>query len=232
MIQTRNAGDRGHVNLGWLDSYHSFSFGSYFDPAHMGFRKLRVINEDRVVPGGGFPTHPHRDMEILTYVIDGALEHRDSMGNGSVIRRGDIQRMTAGTGVTHSEYNHSGSEPVHFLQIWIETEATGLEPDYEQANYLDHARRGRLQKIVSRGGGDGAVHVNQEVSLYRAEISAEDVIVWPADTGRHTWIQVVRGELRVNDEDLGAGDGVAISHGGDLRITTAHSAEFLLFDLN
>ena len=232
MISIRRAADRGKANFDWLDSQHSFSFGSYYDPAHMGFRHLRVINEDRVVPSGGFPTHPHRDMEILTYVVDGALAHRDSMGNGSVIRRGDVQRLSAGTGITHSEFNHSDTKSVHFLQIWIQPDADNLAPDYGQVSYAEHTTPNTLQLLAAPGGDEGALHINQDVSLYRGELEPDASVEWHPDNGRHVWLQVVRGALSVNGHDLAAGDGAAISGTDRLSIRSDAGAEFLLFDLN
>jgi redox-sensitive bicupin YhaK (pirin superfamily) len=232
MITIRHSEDRGHVNLGWLDSRHSFSFGSYFDPEQMGFHHLRVINEDRVAPKAGFPTHPHQDMEILTYIIEGALAHRDSMGNGSVIHRGDIQRMSAGAGITHSEYNASDDEEVHLLQIWLQTERKGLEPDYEQVRYADHPVAGGLQVLATRGGADGAVHVNQDVTLYRGTLKPDTVIGWVPAQGRHAWLQVICGALMLNGKELSSGDGAAVSDIGRLDIHGKENSEFLLFDLN
>ena len=232
MITIRRASDRGQASFHWLDSQHTFSFGSYYDPEHMGFRHLRVINEDRVVPGGGVPPHPHRDMEILTYGVDGALAHQDSMGNGSVIRRGDIQRLSAGTGITHSEYNHSDTEGVHFLQIWIEPEAENLCPDYDQVRYADNAKPNALQVIAAPGGGDGALAINQDVLLYRGELETEGTIKWRPGSDRHAWLQVVRGSLTVDDTELSSGDGAAISKIDQLLIHSKSGAEFLLFDLN
>lgn len=232
MINIRRAADRGQASFDWLESQHSFSFGSYYDPQHMGFRQLRVINEDRVVPGAGFPTHPHRDMEILTYVVDGALAHKDSMGNGSTIRRGDVQRLSAGTGITHSEFNHSDTEGVHFLQIWIEPEAQNLKPDYGQVRYADRASPNELQLLAAPGGGDGVLHINQDVLLYRGELEPAGTIKWQPRADRHVWLQVVRGSLSVDDAELYSGDGAAISAIDQLLIRSETGADFLLFDLN
>jgi len=231
MINIRPSTARGHANHGWLDSYHSFSFGSYFDRNNMGFRGLRVINEDHIEPSGGFPTHPHNDMEIITYVTEGALEHKDSMGNGSVMRRGDIQRMSAGSGITHSEFNHSDTEPVHLLQIWVLTETNGIAPSYEQKSYVDSAQPNTLQLIAARGGDANAVHVNQDVKLFRSELEQGNSISVAADENRHYWLQVVDGELSINDRKLTAGDGAAVSNEKTLTIIADNHSEFLLFDL-
>jgi redox-sensitive bicupin YhaK (pirin superfamily) len=231
MIQVRKAHERGRANFGWLDSNHTFSFGQYYDPAHMGFRKLRVINEDRVVPGAGFGTHPHRDMEIVSYVVEGALEHKDSMGNSSIIRPGEIQRMSAGSGVTHSEYNHSNSEGVHFLQIWIETAQRGMQPSYEQKNFKDDMKPGELRLIASRDGSDTGIRIYQDVNIYAGLLSTGQSISYEAPTSRYTWIQMVKGEVTVNGERLEQGDGVAISNVSDISIEASKSAEFLVFDL-
>jgi len=231
MIAVRPGSARGHANHGWLDSYHSFSFGSYFDPENMGFRDLRVINEDHIEPSGGFPTHPHNDMEIITYVTEGSLEHKDSMGNGSVMTRGDIQRMSAGTGIAHSEFNHSSTEAVHLLQIWILTEKNGIEPSYEQKNYTTSMQPDTLQLIATRGGTESAVHVNQDLKLYRAELQSGKSIAIELDDNRHYWIQLVSGEMSLNDRPLSHGDGVAISKESALAMTADSNCEFLLFDL-
>jgi redox-sensitive bicupin YhaK (pirin superfamily) len=231
MIQVRRSEERGHANRGWLDSRHTFSFADYYDPRHMGFRALRVINEDWVKPGGGFGTHPHRDMEILTYVVEGALEHKDSMGNGSVIVPGDVQFMSAGTGVAHSEYNHSRSEDVHLLQIWILPEAEGLKPGYQQEAFPREEKEGRLRLIASRDGRDGAVTVNQDVDLYAALLAPEAEVSHPLAPGRNAWLQVIRGTVTLNGEALQAGDGAAVSEEEALRIRASEAAELLLFDL-
>ncbi|MBW2529314.1 MAG: pirin family protein [Deltaproteobacteria bacterium] len=230
MITLRRSDERGHANHGWLDTRHTFSFANYYDPAHMGFRNLRVINQDRVAPGAGFPTHPHRDMEILSYVLEGALEHRDSMGNGSVIRPGEVQRMSAGTGVTHSEYNHSTDEPLHFLQIWIRPEAPGGAPGYEQKQYGDE-RGNRLRLVASKDGRDGSVRVRQDVSVYASLLDAGKDVEHSFATGRHGWLQVARGQVMVADATLSGGDGAAISAADSLRITATRDSELLLFDL-
>jgi redox-sensitive bicupin YhaK (pirin superfamily) len=229
MIAIRKAEERGHFNYGWLDTYHTFSFDRYYDPRYMGFRSLRVLNEDRIAPGAGFPLHPHRDMEILTYVLEGALEHRDSMGNGSVIRAGDVQRMTAGTGVTHSESNPSGTEPVHLLQIWIRPEQKGLRPGYEQRSFPKAEKLGRLRLVASRDGRDGSVQIHQDVDIYAA--IAEEAEEFRLRPGRFGWLQVARGMLKVNGAELRQGDGAAIEAETELRIEPREASEFLLFDL-
>jgi len=227
----RRAEARGAANFGWLDSRHSFSFGHYHDPAHMGFGPLRVINEDRVAPGGGFPTHPHRDMEIVSYVLEGALEHKDSLGTGSVIRPGDVQRMTAGTGVTHSEYNASKKEPVHFLQIWILPEREGLAPGYEQKRFEPQEKRGKLRLVASRDGRDGSVTVHRDVDLYATLLARGESLTHALAPGRAAWVQVVRGEIAVNGEPLEPGDGVSVSDAGELRLDGSIEAEALVFDM-
>ncbi|MGB5706029.1 MAG: pirin family protein [Arenicellales bacterium] len=231
MIKIRSGQERGHANLGWLDSHHTFSFGSYYDPANMGFHDLRVINEDRVMPSGGFPTHPHQDMEIITYVIEGALEHKDSMGNGSIIHKGDIQGMSAGTGVAHSEFNHSSVSPVHFLQIWILTEEKGIHPGYEQKRFIDHAIPNQLNLIAAKGGRANAIHINQDVEIYSAIFETSGNFDWQPDPARHTWIQLVNGELNVNGNILSSGDGAAISDESLVELKASKDSEFLLFNL-
>ncbi len=230
MMYVRKANERGHFDLGWLDTYHTFSFDQYYDPQFMGFRSLRVINEDRVRGGGGFPTHPHRDMEIVTYVLEGALEHRDSMGNGSVIRPGEVQRMSAGTGITHSERNPSPSEPVHLLQIWIRPEQRGLDPSYEQKNYPAEEKRGRLRLIASRDGREGSVRIHQDADVYAALLNGEELL-FPLRAGRGAWVQVARGTVAVNGQDVGPGDGVAIAEEDMVSLGLGKEAEILLFDL-
>jgi quercetin 2,3-dioxygenase len=231
MLRLRRSADRGHADHGWLDSHHSFSFSDYYDPAHMGFGKLRVINEDRVAPGAGFPTHGHRDMEILSYVIDGALEHADSIGTGAVISRGELQRMSAGTGVRHSEYNASKSEPVHFLQIWIQPERAGLEPGYEQRFFEPEGRTNRLRLLASRDGREGSLTIHQDVALYGSLLEAGQSIEHAFAPGRRGWLQLVAGELEVGGESLEPGDGLAISDETSLHIRAKSGAELLLFDL-
>jgi quercetin 2,3-dioxygenase len=231
MIRIRRADDRGRTELGWLDSRHTFSFGDYRDPAHAGFRSLRVLNDDRVAPGSGFGTHGHRDMEILSYVLDGALEHRDSMGNGSVIRPGDVQRMTAGTGVSHSEFNPSPDEAVHLLQIWILPSAKKLAPGYEQKFFSDEERTGRLRLIASEDGSEGSVRIHQDARLYAAIIDAGDTLTHELKADRYGWLQVARGSVGLNDLELKQGDGAAISQESELTIAARDQAEVLLFDL-
>ena len=231
MITLRPANERGHARHGWLESYHTFSFADYSDPRYMGFRHLRVINEDRVAPGKGFPTHPHRDMEIISYVLDGALEHKDSLGTGSIIRPGEVQRMSAGTGVTHSEFNHSHSELVHFLQIWLLPEWTGLPPSYEQRAFSDEEKRGTLRLVASRDGRDGSVTIHQDVALYAALLNAGERVIHQFVPGRHAWVQVARGAVTLNDKALIAGDGAAISDESRLVLRGTEAAEILLFDL-
>ncbi|HEX2679599.1 MAG TPA: pirin family protein [Polyangiales bacterium] len=231
MITLRKAEARGHAEHGWLDSYHTFSFADYHDPKHMGFRGLRVINEDRVQPGRGFGTHPHRDMEIISYVLEGAISHRDSMGTGSVIRPGDVQRMSAGTGVTHSEQNASQSEPVHFLQIWLVPSARGLAPGYAQKTFTDEEKRGRLRLVASPDARDASIAVNTDASLYAGTFSAGERAEHVLAPQRHAWVQVARGALRVNGRDVKAGDGVAISDEPSVVIEGTSGGEALLFDL-
>jgi quercetin 2,3-dioxygenase len=231
MLTVRRAADRGQANYGWLDSRHTFSFGEYYDPQHMGFRALRVINDDRVSPGQGFGTHPHRDMEIISYVVEGALEHRDSMGTGSVIRPGDVQRMSAGTGVTHSEYNGSKSEPVHFLQIWIVPDVRGLAPSYEQRHFAERERRGTLRVVASPDGRDGSVSIHNNVVLYAGLFDDGERAMVTLSPSRMAWVQVVSGEARVNGETLAAGDGAAVSDEARIQIEGVAASELLLFDL-
>ena len=229
MITIRKAGERGHFDHGWLNTYHTFSFADYYDPAFMGFRTLRVINEDRVKAGGGFGTHGHRDMEIISYVLEGELAHRDSMGTGSVIRPGDVQRMSAGTGVTHSEMNPSQENGVHFLQIWIVPERRGIEPGYEQKTFPEGELRGRLRLVASPDGAEGSVTIHQDVNLYSALLAGESVAHSYAPQ-RYGWVQVTRGDVEVNGLKLSAGDGAAISD--ESAVTISGSGEVLLFDLN
>jgi quercetin 2,3-dioxygenase len=231
MISIRKGRDRGHFDHGWLDTYHTFSFDTYYDPAHMGYRSLRVINEDRVKPAKGFPTHGHRDMEIITYVLEGMLEHKDSMGNGSIIRPGDVQRMTAGTGVTHSEYNASRQDSVHLLQIWILPERRGLAPGYEQKNFSRDDLRGKLKLIASREGKDGSVTIHQDALLYGSTLEAGEEAAHTIAPGRGVWLQVARGALSLNGHALTEGDGVAVSDEGELHLKASAACEFLLFDL-
>jgi redox-sensitive bicupin YhaK (pirin superfamily) len=231
MITLRNAHERGHAQHGWLESYHTFSFADYYDPRHMGFQTLRVINEDRVQPGKGFGTHPHRDMEIISYVLEGALEHKDSLGTGSVIRPGEVQRMSAGTGVTHSEFNHSRSELVHFLQIWILPEQAGLPPSYEQRAFPAAEKQGKLRLVASRDGREGSVTIHQEVNLYVSVLAPGEVVTHLFTPGRHAWMQVARGSIMLNDTALSTGDGAAVSEETRLTVTAKDRAELLVFDL-
>ena len=231
MIRIRPGRERGHARHGWLESYHTFSFADYFDPAHMGFRSLRVINEDWVQPGHGFGTHPHRDMEIVTYVLEGALEHRDNLGSGSVIRPGEVQVMGAGTGVTHSEFNHSKSEAAHLLQIWLLPRQKGLPPFYDQRAFDLAEGSGAPRLIVSPDGRDGSLSLRADVLLYACALGAASQTAHRLGSDRHAWMQVARGALRLNDARLSAGDGAAISGETSLQIRADEPAEFLLFDL-
>ena len=231
MITLRLSHERGHANHGWLDTYHTFSFADYHDPRQMGFRDLRVINEDRVEPGAGFGAHSHRDMEILTYVLEGALEHRDSMGSGSVIRPGEVQRMSAGTGISHSEHNHSKAESVHFLQIWIVPERLGLRPGYEQRSFPLEEKRNTLRLIAARNGRDGAVTVHQDADLFAALLGRGERVAHRLNPGRHAWVQVARGGVTLNDIPLHEGDGAAVSDEAGLGILANEASEILLFDL-
>jgi len=228
----RPGDERGQANFGWIDSRHTFSFGHYFDPAHLGYGPLRVINEDRVDPGAGFDTHRHKNMEIISYVLDGALEHRDSIGTGSVIRPGEIQRMSAGSGIRHSEYNHSKTDPVHFLQIWIVPEIQDLEPSYEQIRLPEDGSDGKLQLIGSRDGRDGSVVIHQDVDLYVAKINGSQTIETVTATDRIAWLHVAKGSVRMNGEQLAAGDGVAVKDGATLLFDHGDGAELLLFDMS
>lgn len=234
MIQVRRAKERGHADHGWLNTYHTFSFSDYYDRRFMGFRSLRVINEDWVQPGYGFPAHPHRDMEIITYVLEGSLEHKDSMGTGSVIRPGEVQKMSAGTGVRHSEFNHSKDEPVHLYQIWILPEKEGIKPNYEQKAIPAEEKQGKLRLVASPTGGNGsnAVKLYQDAELYTAALSKADSVEHPLASGRYAWVQVARGAVNVNGQELEAGDGAAVSEETNLHITgSADASEVLLFDL-
>ncbi len=232
MIDIRHARERGAANFGWLDSRHTFSFGDYYDVNHMGFGPLRVINEDRVAPGQGFGTHSHRDMEIISYVIDGALEHKDSIGTGSVIRPGDVQVMSAGTGIRHGEFNHSKTEPVHFLQIWIVPARAGIAPRYEQKTFTDADKRGTLRLVGSADGRDASVVIHQDVKLYAALLSTGEQVTMPLQSGRKAWLQVVRGTVAIDGHELAAGDGVAMVDAPALTATAKSDAtEILAFDL-
>lgn len=230
-IVVRKAADRGVANFGWLDSRHSFSFGDYYDPRHMGFRTLRVINDDRVAGGQGFGTHPHRDMEIISYVVDGALEHRDSMGTGSVIQAGDVQVMSAGRGVTHSEFNHDKETTVHFLQIWIVPAQRGVEPSYQQKSFPRTAKQDRLTLLVSGDGRDGSMKIHQDALLFASVLGAGKEVAYTPHPGRYVWVQVVTGGITLEGQSLSAGDGAAISAAQNLAIRSEAGGEFLLFDL-
>lgn len=231
MMTVRPAAERGHADFGWLDSRHSFSFGQYHDPRHMGFGPLRVINDDRVAAGHGFGAHPHRDMEIVTYVLEGALEHKDSLGSGSVMRPGDVQRMSAGTGIRHSEYNHSATEPVHFLQIWIEPERTGLKPSYAQAHVEPADRQGQLVLVASRDGRAGSLSLNQDADIHVAALAPGEAVSHTAAAGRRLWLQVAKGSVRLNGQDLMEGDGAALVDEPALEIEGVEPAEIMLFDM-
>ncbi len=231
MINVRPAEARGKTDFGWLDSKHSFSFGDYYDHEHMGFRNLRVINDDRVAPGRGFGRHPHRDMEIISYVVEGSLAHKDSMGNGSIIRPGEVQRMTAGTGVSHGEMNASDDTPVHFLQIWLLPERQGLPPGYEQKAFSEAEKRGKLRLVASRDGRDGSVRIHTDANLYASLLAPNEKLTYELPEGRHVWLQLVRGAISMNGLRLGAGDGAAISEERALELTGREDAEILLFDL-
>lgn len=231
MTTLRPSNARGHANHGWLDSYHTFSFANYYDPEHMGVSNLRVINDDTVMPGQGFGTHGHQDMEIVSYVLDGALEHKDSMGNGSVIRPGDIQRMSAGTGVRHSEYNLSPTEPVHFLQIWLVPNRTGVQPGYEQKHFPLADRRGRLVLLVSPDGRDGSLSAHQDGLLYGTLLEAGESVEHPLAAGRRAYVHVARGQLAVNGTPLGSGDGATLDDVDHVHLEGLGHAEVLLFDL-
>jgi redox-sensitive bicupin YhaK (pirin superfamily) len=231
MITRRPADERGSTRTDWLDSWHTFSFNRYYDARHMGFRDLRVINEDFVAPATGFGAHSHRDMEIITYIVSGALEHKDSMGNTSVIRPGDAQRMSAGTGVTHSEHNPSTDAPTHLLQIWILPERDGLPPGYEQREFVPEGARGGLRLIASRTGSDGAVKVHQDVEVYAATLGEGEEVAYELRSGRHAWVQLIKGSLRLNEVELRAGDGAAVSEEERLVMRAGEPCEILLFDL-
>jgi redox-sensitive bicupin YhaK (pirin superfamily) len=232
MITVRHAAERGTANLGWLDSRHTFSFGHFYDPDHMGFGALRVINEDRVRPGAGFGTHGHQDMEIISYVLEGALEHKDSIGTGSVIRPGDVQVMSAGTGIRHSEFNHSKNEPVHFLQIWVLPNRKGLPPRYDQKSFPSSAKRDCLRLVGSPDGRDGSIVIHQDAEIYDGLLSNGHAVTHPLKAGRKGWVQVVAGAVEVNGQAAVAGDGVAVEEEAALSITSrAEDSEILVFDL-
>jgi len=231
MIELRRSGERGHADHGWLKTLHSFSFADYYDPRHMGFGALRVINEDRVAPGSGFGTHGHRDMEIITYVLEGALAHRDSMGNGSVIRPGDVQRMSAGTGVQHSEYNHEQQGATHFLQIWIEPAQRGIAPGYEQRHFEPSRKRGRLQPIAAPDGREDAVTIHQDAVVHATLLDGAERVEGAISDGRRVYVHLVRGRLRVNGETLEAGDAAKLTGESRFVLDGAEDAEALVFDL-
>ena len=231
MIRILKSDERGHANHGWLDTHFTFSFADYYDPKHVHFRTLRVMNDDRVAGGGGFPMHPHRDMEIVTYVLEGALEHRDSMGNGSVIKPGDIQYMGAGTGVTHSEFNASKTEPVHLYQIWMFPENQGLKPTYGQKTFSEAEKRGKLRLLVSPDGRDGSIKIRQDNDLYATVLGAGDTVEHQLKPDRHAYVQVARGSVTLNGKKLDEGDGAAISDEKTVELKGEKDAEVLLFDL-
>ena len=232
MITIRQAQARGNANFGWLDSKHTFSFGNYYDPNHMGFASLRVINEDKVKPSKGFGTHSHKDMEIISYVLEGELEHKDSIGNGSVIRPGDVQRMSAGTGIAHSEFNGSATDLVHFLQIWIMPDTTGIQPSYEQKHFSDDEKQGKLRLVASSDGRDDSVTIHQDANLYVAALNNGDRINHSTKNDRSLWLQVARGSVEINGQSLATGDGAAIERETDIAIAaTSDRTEILLFDL-
>lgn len=232
MLRLRKASDRGRADHGWLESYHTFSFGDYHDAEHMGFSSLRVINDDRVQPGKGFGLHPHRDMEIISYVLEGSLAHKDSMDNGSEITAGEVQRMSAGKGVWHSEFNPSDTDPVHFLQIWIYPDEKGIEPEYEQRRIDPAEKLNRLFLVASADGREGSMRIHQNASLYIASVEKDKSVSLPLSQGRKGWLQVAQGEARLNDLDLKAGDGVAISDEESVELTGITEAEVLFFDLD
>jgi redox-sensitive bicupin YhaK (pirin superfamily) len=231
MMTMRPAAARGHAQHGWLDSFHTFSFADYYDPAHMGFRALRVINEDRVQPKQGFGTHRHQNMEIVSYVLEGGLEHRDSMGTGSVIRPGDVQRMSAGTGVAHSEFNASPTDPVHFLQIWLQPAQAGIAPGYEQKTFSAADKQGRLRLVASPDAADGSVTIHSDARLYAGLFAAGERATLDLAPGRHAWVHVARGRARVNGHELGAGDAAALSDEAAVTLEGVDGAEVLVFDL-
>ncbi len=231
MQRIRKAADRGHADHGWLNAYHTFSFASYYDPDHMGFRALKVMNEDRVQPGMGFATHGHRDMEIITYVLSGALEHKDSLGNGEVLRPGEFQRMSAGTGVRHSEFNPSSSDPVHLYQIWLLPRTNGIQPSYEQKFYSDSEKQGQLRLVASPDGADGSLTIHQDARVFLSILNPGESVQHPLGLGRHAWLQVLRGSVTANGTRLATSDGLAISDELALTVTGEAPAEVMLFDL-
>lgn len=233
MVQIRKSNERGHADHGWLNSYHTFSFANYYDPRHMGFRTLRVINEDRVAPGQGFGTHGHRDMEILSYVVKGSLAHKDSMGHQEVLGPNEIQRMSAGKGITHSEFNPSPTEPVHFFQIWIEPATKGTSSSYEQLSFTPEEKNGKLKLLASPEGGSGVAKINQDARMFVAQLGNQEELQYTLGTARYAWVHVVQGALTVNGKTLQTGDAAAVSHEDGLTLTGSNSqpSEFLLFDL-
>jgi redox-sensitive bicupin YhaK (pirin superfamily) len=232
MLRLRKSSDRGHFDHGWLNTYHTFSFADYYDPAQMGFRSLRVINEDRVAPGQGFGMHGHRDMEIVTCVLSGALEHKDSLGHGEVLRPGEMQHMSAGRGIRHSEFNPSATEPVHLYQIWLSPREANLIPSYSQKAFPPEDRAGRWQLVCSPDGADGSLKIQQDAQMYLANVPASGQLHFDFAPGRHGWLQVLRGSLTANDESLSAGDGLAISNESNIDLQTTADCELLLFDLS
>ncbi len=231
MIHVRKSAERGHANHGWLDTYHTFSFGRYVDRDHVSFRSLRVMNEDRVAPGQGFGTHPHNDMEIVTYVLEGALEHKDSMGNGEVLRPGEFQRMTAGTGITHSEFNPSEDEPVHLYQIWLFPDRKGHTPSYEQKRFPDDQLHNRLRVVASPDAEEGSLMIHQDAKIFLGKLDAAAIVEHPLAESRHAWLQVLRGNVTINDQPLATSDGAAVSDEQLLKIEATDNAELMLFDL-
>jgi len=231
MISVRRSAERGHANHGWLDTHHTFSFANYYDPEHMGFGPLRVINDDRIAAGRGFGTHGHRDMEIITYVLEGAVAHKDSMGSGSVIRPGDVQRMSAGRGVLHSEFNPQPDRPTHLLQIWIEPDVTGIVPEYEEKRFADVEKRGRLRVVASPDGADGSVRIHQDARLYVGLFDGAEIGRLPLAEGRRAWVHVARGSITANGQALQAGDGLAVTEEAAVELSEGNGAEVLVFDL-
>ncbi|VDH07204.1 pirin family protein [Bordetella trematum] len=231
MLTLRPAAARGHANHGWLDTHHTFSFANYYDPAHMGFGPLRVINDDRIAAGRGFGTHGHRDMEIITYVLEGAVAHKDSMGTGSVIRPGDVQRMSAGRGVLHSEFNPQPDAPTHMLQIWIEPDVTGIEPEYDQKTFDEASKRGRLCLVASPDGAQGSMRLHQDVRLYAGLFDGQEQAELPLAAGRRAWVHLARGRLTLNGQVLNAGDGLAVQAESRLQLSAGQAADVLVFDL-
>jgi len=235
LMQIRRSHERGHASHGWLDTYHTFSFADYYDPAQMGFRALRVLNEDRIRPARGFATHSHRDMEIVTFVLEGALEHKDTTGGGSILRPGDVQRMTAGTGVSHSEVNPSPTQPVHLLQIWILPARSALAPSYEQRTFADAEKQGCVRVVASADGREGSVTIHQDAAIYASLLAPDQRVTYSIPAGRHAWVQIARGRVELAGTELFQGDGVALSEAGELSITAAANAaepaELLIFDL-